>query len=122
MRNPVRIAEPSRNAGLSGPAAGFRSFAGTSDSPLGSVHQSTSAPSRSGPDRHLVIVMASGVLVLAGFIARRSGADVAAAADLLLGTVERLLRGMVDVDPLTLLAAAGAGDRSRGRTGRIPAS
>ena len=34
-----------------------------------------------------------GVLVLAGFIARRSGADVAAGVDMLLGTVKRLMRG-----------------------------
>lgn len=86
------------------------------------MHESTSTPSRSGSDRHLVIVVARGVLVLAGFIARRFRADVAADADVLLGTVRRLVRGMVDVDPLTLLAAGGAGDRNRRRTGRTPAS
>ena len=83
------------------------------------MHEPSSPPSRPGLDRHLVIVVASGVLILGGFIARRSGADptadtlyviamLVAASDVLVGTVKRLINRVLDVDLLMLLAAAGA--------------
>lgn len=83
------------------------------------MHQSSSTPSRPGFDPHIVIVVVSGLLILAGFIARRTGGDatpdilyvlamLVAASDVLLGTVKRLMRGVLDVDLLMLLAAGGA--------------
>ena len=83
------------------------------------MHPSSSKPTRSGLDAHFVIVVVSGVLVLSGFVARRADADatadilyvigmLVAASDILVGTLKRLVRGVLDVDLLMLLAAGGA--------------
>jgi Cd2+/Zn2+-exporting ATPase len=81
--------------------------------------QESSKTSLLGPGRHVISVVVSGSLVLSGFIVGQLGFEVvaeilyvlamlAAAADVAVGTVRKLMAGVLDVDLLMLLAAIGA--------------
>jgi Cd2+/Zn2+-exporting ATPase len=72
-----------------------------------------------GPGRHVISVVVSGSLLLSGFIVGQLGFEVvaeilyalamlAAAADVAVGTIRKLMTGVLDVDLLMLLAAIGA--------------
>ena len=72
-----------------------------------------------GPGRHVISVVVSGSLLLSGFIVGQFGFEVvaeilyalamlAAAADVAVGTIRKLMTGVLDVDLLMLLAAIGA--------------
>ena len=81
--------------------------------------QESSKTSLIGPGRHVISVVVSGSLLLSGFIVGQLGFEVvaeilyvlamlAAAADVAVGTVRKLMTGVLDVDLLMLLAAIGA--------------
>ena len=83
------------------------------------MHEPSAKSTRFRLDLHLFIVVVSGLLILAAFVGRRSGADgtadilyviamLVAGSDVLMGTLRRLMRGVLDVDLLMLLAAVGA--------------